>query len=172
MLKTDANTRLGPALVTAATGAELELQVEGETVKALNALAMPYMPRVGDIVLAIGQDDGHYVIGVLQTTGDMRLAFPAGVHFHAPRGRVEFTSGEEIELQAPSVRVQSGKLELVARTISEKFVNAFRCVKELSQLRAGRARTMVDGMNYQRAERQAIRARKDVRVDGNQIHLG
>src|SRR5919108_5761414 len=99
MLKVESSTRLGPALVTAAHGGSLELQMEGETVSALNALAMPYMPRVGDIVLAIGQESGHYVIGVLQTQGDMRLCFPAGVQFHAPRGKFEFTSGEEIELQ-------------------------------------------------------------------------
>jgi hypothetical protein len=172
MLETAQSVSLTPVLVRDAKGAHLTVLLDGLEVQAVNALAFPYQPSPGDVVLLIAQEDARYVIGVLQAQGDMTLNFPAGVHLRAPRGSVQITSGVSLEMQAPDVQVTAGRWNLLARTLKESATNAYRWVKELASLKAGRQRTMVEGANYERAERRIIKAKKDVRVDGDRIHLG
>jgi hypothetical protein len=172
MLQTSQSVNLGPATVVSVEGATIRVLHDGKEVEALNALAFPYQPRRGDVVLLISQDSGCFVIGVLQATGDVNLTFPANVHFHAPKGNVQFTSGTGIEMQAPEVKVTAGAWTVLAKTLTEKVTNAFRWVKDLASLRAGRQRNLVEGASYERAERRVIKAKKDVRVNGNRIHLG
>ncbi|MBK8207961.1 MAG: DUF3540 domain-containing protein [Planctomycetes bacterium] len=170
MTETMQGTKLGPALVRKVEGAEVTVLREGIESSAQNALAFPYAPQAGDVVLVIG-DAPAYIIGVLHAQGDMSLHFPANVHFHA-RGGFQFSSGERVEMQAPEVKVTAGKYELVARTLSEKVTNAMRWVKDLASLKAGRRKVQVDGANIERAERHILKAKKDVRLNGERIHLG
>lgn len=163
---------LGPALVLGIEGTRLRVQREGREVDAVNALAFPYRPVAGDMVLVIAQDDARYVIGVLQGRGDSAFTFPADVSLRAPHGSITLGAGRGIELQAPTVKVTAGRLELLARTAVEKFTQAARWVKELFQLRAGRTHTVVQGDAFERAQARHIRAAKDVRVNGERIHLG
>jgi hypothetical protein len=172
MLDTTTNTRLAPAIVKSASGASLTVLFEGADVAATNAMAFPYTPSEGDTVLVIGQEDAHYVIGVLHARGDMTLAFPANVRFTAPRGGMLFTAAQPIEIQSPEVKVSAGTWTVIAKTLTEKVHSAFRWVKDLASLKAGRQRTQVEGASYERAERRIIKAKKDVRVNGERIHLG
>lgn len=170
MIETMQSNKLGPATVLRTQGARLRVLRDGHEVEALNALAFPYAPGQGDVVLVIGEEPA-YVIGVLQAQGDMKLQFPANVHMHA-RGAFQFSSGESIELQAPEAKVTAGKWEVVARTLSEKVHNAVRWVKDLASLKAGRRKVSVEGANIERAERHLLKAKKEVRVNGERIHLG
>ncbi|MCC6464561.1 MAG: DUF3540 domain-containing protein [Planctomycetes bacterium] len=169
---TIAAPRLGPALVLAIEGPRLRVQHEGREAAAVNALAFPYRPAAGDMVLVIAQDEALYVIGVLQGRGDSAFSFPADVSLNAPHGSITLAAGRGIELQAPQVKVTAGRLELLARHAVEKFGQAARWVKELFQLRAGRTHTVVQGDAYERANARHIRAAKDVSVNGERIHLG
>lgn len=172
MLNTSLTARLGPAIVLEVNGARVKVLFEGNEVEAVNALAFPFGPKQGDHLLVIGQEEGFYVIGVLHAQGDMTLTFPGNVRFHTPRGGVLFSAQQPIELQAPEVKVSAGKWTVVAQTLSEKVTSAFRWVKDLASLKAGRQRNHVEGACYERAERRVIKAKKDVRVNGDRIHLG
>lgn len=170
MIETMQSVKPGPATVLRTQGARLRVLRDGRELEALNALAFPYAPGQGDVVLVIGEEPA-YVIGVLQAQGDMKLQFPANVHMHA-KGAFQFSSGERIELQAPEAKVTAGKWEVVARTLSEKVHNAVRWVKDLASLKAGRRKVSVEGANIERAERHLLKAKKEVRVNGERIHLG
>lgn len=172
MIDTTATTALGPAIVRDVKGANIVALMDGREIEAINAMAFPYTPKPGDVVLTIGQQDKHYVIGVLQAQGDVTMTFPAGVHMRAPKGGFQFSSGEGIEMQAPEVKVTAGKWTVLARTLTEKVTDSMRWVANLAQLKAGRKRTLVDGKDYERSERKIVKAKKDVRVNGERIHLG
>lgn len=186
MIQTDASTKIGPAVVASLEDGRVIATFEGEQVSAINAIAFPWTPNPGDVVLLIAQADSqeraagqptglppqHYIIGVLQTRGDFTMTFPANVNFSAPRGDISFHSGRTIDVHGAEVKVTGGKITLLAKTMTEKFSNAFRWVSDMVQLKAGRSRTLVEGASYERCERRVIKARKDVRVNGNRIHLG
>jgi hypothetical protein len=172
MLQTSESVHLGPATVTGTRGPEVEVVCNGREISALNALAFPYQPQRGDVVLLVAQEERSYVIGVLSAQGDMSLNFPGNVHFRAPKGSVQFTSGTGIEMQAPEVKVTARAYTVLAKTLTEKVTSAFRWVKDIASLKAGRQRTHVEGASYERAERRVIKAKKDVRVNGDRIHLG
>ena len=172
MIDTANATNLGPAIVREVRGAQMTVLIDGIEHVATNAMAFPYTPRVNDVLLMIGQEDKHYAIGVLQAQGDMTLTFPADVNFRAPKGSFNFSSGEAIDMHAPEVKVTAGKWTVVARTLSEKVTNALRWVTELAQLKAGRRRTLVEGKDYERSERKILKSKKDVRLNGERIHLG
>jgi hypothetical protein len=164
------DTKLGPGVVQTATATGMTVLLDGIEVAATSAMALPYVPQPGDVVLVIGQHE-HYVIGLIKAQGDCTLRFPANVHVHA-RGGIQLTSGERVEMQAPEVKVAAGKWEVVARTLSEKVHSAMRWVRDLSTLKAGRRRVQVQGVNIERAERHLFTAQKDVRVNGHRIHIG
>lgn len=172
MLATETTTSLGPAVVLGAEGRRLQLVFEEETVWADNALAFPYQPAEGDVVLATGREGAFYVIGLLQPKGEVTLHFPGDVRFSAAQGRIVFDSGRGLELNAPQIRVHSGKFELFAETLVERLGNVYRKVKGLLQTCAGRRRTVVEGTSYEQAERAVLLADKDVKIDGEKIHLG
>ncbi|MCB9893601.1 MAG: DUF3540 domain-containing protein [Planctomycetes bacterium] len=172
MIQTDAATRLGPGTVTSVEEGRAVVQFEGLSVSAINAIAFPWTPAVGDVVLLIAQEDAHYIIGVLQTRGDFTMTFPANVNLRAPKGSINLHSGQEIDMHAGEVKVTGGKITLLARTMTEKFGNAFRWVTDLVQVKSGRSRNLVAGASYERCERRVIKAKKDVRVNGERIHLG
>jgi len=68
-LSLDHGTYLGPARVRQLAGNRVQLEFPDELPWALLALAFPYEPAPGDIVLAAGQGHTWYVIGVLQGAG-------------------------------------------------------------------------------------------------------
>lgn len=171
MMETLNETRVSPAIVREVVGPSVKALADGVEVEALNAMAFPYTPKAGDVVLLISGHDRHYIIGVLETSGDATLQFPAGLHIHA-RGGVQVSSGERVEMHAPEVKVTAGVWQVVARTLKERVENAARWVKNLATLRAGRRTVKVEGANVERAESHLLRAKKDVRVNGDRIHLG
>ncbi len=54
----------------------------------------------------------------------------------------------------------------------ERARNVYRSVKELTQLRTGRLRTLVEGTSWMLAGRVAHRATTDYKIDAEKIHLG
>lgn len=170
MIELMQETKLGPGVVQKADAAGMVVLLDGVEVAARNAMAFPYAPQSGDVVLVIGGKE-CYVIGLLKARGDYTLRFPANVHFHATGG-IQLTSGERVEMQAPAVKVVAGKWEVVARTLSERVHSAMRWVRDVATLKAGRRKVQVEGANVERAERHLITAKKDVRVNGNRIHIG
>jgi hypothetical protein len=166
------STYLGPARVHRVTGSQIQLEFPDELPWATLALAYPYRPAVGDTVLAAGQGQNWYVIGVLQGTGKTTLMVPGDFEVLAPKGRINLIAGKGFCVKSPDVKITAGNLELVAKRISEHFSDATRWVKNAWKIRAGRVRTEAEADYQVKARRIIERAEEDVRIDGEKIHLG
>ena len=168
----DQGTYLGPARVCEVAGNRVRLEFPDALPWATLALACPYQPVVGDTVLAAGQGQNWYVIGMLQGTGKTRFLVPGDFEVLAPKGRIRLIAGRGIQVKSAEVKITAGKLELVARRIIEHFTDATRWIKDTWNLRAGRSRTEIETDYQVKAKRIDARAEHDVRIDGDKIHLG
>lgn len=165
-------TRLEPATVLTLAGTRVQLELPDELVWAVLALAYPYQPARGDRVLAIGQGEAWYVIGVLRGSGSTSLTLPGDLTIRTPAGSIELISARGVRIKSPRVRIATEKLELLAESVLERFARATRWVKETLHVRAGRLRTRVEGTHDLGAGRILERAEDDVKIDGRKIHLG
>jgi len=164
-------TAVRPAHVIAIDGERLLLQMPEHQCWASLALAYPYAPQVGDVLLAIGDDDDVYVIGVIQGRGKTRFEAPGDLEI-AARGKLDLHGELGVTLRGPSIEVQADKLELVARQAFERFVDVYRFAKGVVQNSAARVRTLVSGTYTVQAEQVVVQADKDVKIDGEHINLG
>lgn len=174
MLHQETGLRLGPATVRRVSGRRLLLRRADDAAEewAELALAFPYLPVPDDVVLAVGQDDRVYVIGVLQGRGPSVMTFPGDVTLSAPQGAVRIDAGKGVTMSAPAIEMRADEVEIEAKTLSQRIESAYQWVKDLLQVRAGRTRTVVDGTAHQLAERTFIRSEKETKVDGEKIYLG
>jgi hypothetical protein len=174
MLQQETGLYLGPATVTRALGrrALVRRPERIEESWAELALAFPYQPAPGDLVLVAAQEERSYVIGVLQGRGPSVLSFPGDVTLSAPQGSIQLDAGKTLALSAPEVEIRAERVDVEAKTMSQRLENAFQWVKDLLQVRAGRSRAVVDGTHHQLAERTFIRSEKETKVDGEKIYLG
>jgi hypothetical protein len=173
MLQQETGLHLGPATVSRTAGRRVQLRREGQEAEewAELALAFPYQPAPGDVVLVVAQERA-YVIGVLQGRGPSVLAFPGDVTLSAPKGAVHIDAAKGVTVNAPAVEMRAETIEFEATTLTQRIESAFQWVKDLLQVRAGRSRTVVDGTSHQLAERTFIRSEKETKVDGEKIYLG
>src|SRR5262245_57478518 len=106
--------RLGPATVVDAAPGALRIELEnGSQVDALMALAFPYEPARGDVVLSIGEDGRYYVIGVLRGHGRSSLQLPGDVELRAD-GVLRLAGERGVEIAAPELSLAGEKLQVVA----------------------------------------------------------
>lgn len=164
---------LGPAEVTAVRPQEVDLLLpNGARVTALMALGYRYEPSVEDVVLAIGNPSGHYVIGVLRGTGKTVFAAPGDVEVRAVDGVLRLTGDRGVELDGPDVSVRAGKLQMIADAVSETFTSLRQHVRELFSVRAGTTHKVVDGAAYSQAKSATLLTEGKVAINGKEIHLG
>ncbi|MFT3767998.1 MAG: DUF3540 domain-containing protein [Minicystis sp.] len=164
---------LGPAHVIAVRGAAIEVEIRGgERAEATMALAFPYAPEVGDVLLVIGKDDEHYVIGVIHGKGQTSLSFPGAVDLRAQGGPLTLSSDQGVSIQGPAVEVQAGKLEVYAGAVVQKFTSLYQRVREMLSVRAKQAHTIVDEQSLLTAKTAAIVTEEAMNINGSEIHLG
>jgi len=172
LLDLDQQTRLSPARILRIEGTRVQIEFPDEFVWATVALAYPYEPAINDTVLAIGQREAWYVIGVIQGSGRTSLTVPGDLAIRAPNGSIELNAARGVKIKSPAVQIVAGKLDVFAHAVMERFASATRWVKETFQIRAGRQRTQVEGSYTVKADRIVERAEGDVKIDGDQIKLG
>lgn len=172
MLALDQATYLGAATVLHAAAGRMKLELPDEHAWALSALAFPYQPMVGDVVLAAGRAGQWYVIGVLKGGGATTLLVPGDLTLAAPHGQIKIAAAQGVEIRGPKIKLRAGRLDLIANSLSQRFQRATQWVKETLQVRVGRLRTRVDSSLDVSAERIRQRAKDDVKIDGKTIHLG
>lgn len=172
LLAVDPGTFLGPARVCQVAGNLVQLEFSDELTWATMALAYPYKPAVGDTVLVVGQNQNWYVIGVLDGKGITTFSVPGDFEVCAPRGRINLIAGKGIQVKSPEVKITAGKLELVARRVSECFTEAARIVTGTWRIRAARVHNEIEGEYLVKAGRIIERAEQEVKIDGDKIHLG
>src|SRR5262249_15196091 len=105
MLLDLATTYLGPARVLQAADNQLLLDLPEGRAWGQTALAYPYQPQAGDTVLAVGQEDQWYVIGVLEGKGVASFTAPADLRFLAPRGKIEMVSADGVHICSTAVQI-------------------------------------------------------------------
>lgn len=173
---TSAPTYLGPARVTGRTATHVEIELpDGRRASATPALAFTYEPAVEDTVLVIARtaegEGDHYVIGVIATTGRGVVSFPGDLEVRAG-GRLRLAAGDEVEIAGREMRVNVGKLELVARAVTQRFDTLKQRVTELLSVHAGTSQTVVDGTSHLRAKNASMLTEEKVTINGKAIHLG
>lgn len=169
-----APVQLGPAEVVEAGPTRLVVRLEddGALVTAELALNNGYEAAVGDLVLLIGAGERHYVIGVLRSSGTMRLAFQGNVDLAAIGGVLRL-SGDAVEVEAPEMRMVIGrKLTVLAETVVEKMGALHQHVTGLLSARAGQSHTVIDGSSYQQSKEATVLASDRMTINGKKIHLG
>jgi len=174
MLQQETGLYLGPATVSRAVGRRVLLRRPDQDAEAWAelALAFPYLPAEGDVVLTAAQEDRAYVIGVLQGRGPSVLAFPGDVTLTAPQGSIHLDAGKAVTMSAPSLELKADAVEVEARTLVQRLESAFHWVKDLFESKTGRTRLVTEGTHFQVAERTFIRSEKESKIDGEKIYLG
>jgi hypothetical protein len=81
-------------------------------------------------------------------------------------------SGRELNVRAASARWIVGRMETLAGTLMEKARNSYRTVEQLSQLKTGRMRTLVDQTFQFKSRKAFLKSEEDFKIKGEKIHLG
>jgi hypothetical protein len=163
---------LGPAEVVDA-GPPLTVRLpSGPVVEAAMALALPYEPAAGDVLLVIGKGDAHYVIGVLHGRGRTALELHGDVDLRATNGKLRLRGDEGVELLGPELEIRTGRLDVIAGAVKQRFASLTQRVAKLLSVRAGEAHTVVEGAQVTQAESAAILTEGTMTLNGKQIHLG
>jgi hypothetical protein len=167
----EAGLYVGPASVRSVEGGTVKLALPSGAADAELAVAFPYAPQRGDIVLVLATAESAYIIGVLKAIGPTRLDLPGDVVVRAG-GRLRLAAGDAVEIESPDVRIRADRVETTARAVFERVKDAYRWAQDVVQTTAGRVRTLVSGTATLQAERIVETATKDVKIDGERINLG
>lgn len=164
---------LGPAEVTRVSAGSVEATLPGGgAITARMALAVPYQPVIGDVLLVIGKGEDHYVIGVLRGRGQTRLALQGDVDLHATDGTLRLSADKGVRISGPEVAIETRRLGVVAGTLVEHLSSVVRRVTGLLSVQAGDAHTIADGTILQQSKNASILTEETVAVNGRQVHLG
>lgn len=170
MLDTSLGARLCTGRIRSVQPDGVLVSLEDADVRARVAVPL-YQPAAEDEVLIARQDADCFVIGVLRIAGTAVLLAPGPLKVRAS-GALDFVSATQARVAAPRVSLEASTLQVVARSMAERFEQARRWVRDCFQLRAGRVRTDVDGACETQAGRIVQRADRDVKIDGESIDLG
>lgn len=199
------------ARVSRAEREALRVTAGGGEYRARRAASCLLAPALGDLVMVATSARGDcWILAVLEraeeggTTleveGDLNLRARGGAVSVAADEGVRVTSGAEVSLVAPAVRVAAdavrgvfetmallgaaveidagrvraaaGVVDTVVERISTKAQRVYRVVEEFEQVRAGRLDWLARTVLSLRSEHAVISAKQLVKVDGDQIHLG
>ncbi|HSN97889.1 MAG TPA: DUF3540 domain-containing protein [Candidatus Nanopelagicales bacterium] len=164
---------LGPATVIRASPVGVEVRLpDGAAHRAELALAFLYEPAEGDVVLVIGQESGHYVIGVLHGTGRASLNLPGDVDLRAVGGVLRLAGDKGVEIAAPELSVQVSRVRMIADSVVQRFATLRQRVTELLSVHAAESHTLVDGAAHTQAKSATILTEEKTTINGKTIHLG
>jgi hypothetical protein len=164
---------LGPAEVVAVDAARVHVELPGgPVVRAEMALALPYHPVVGDLLLVIGKGGESYVIGVLHGAGRTALTLQGDVDLHAANGKLRLSGDQGLELRGPEIDVQCSKLSMIAGAALQRFSSLCQRVTDLWSTHAGEAHTVVDGGSLTQAKTAAVLTEGVMTINGKEVHLG
>jgi hypothetical protein len=164
---------LGPGDVVAILPHEVEVEIRGgQRARAQMALSIPYEPCVGDVLLVIGKDDEHYVIGVLHGSGKTSLSFKGAVDLKATGGPLTLSSDQGVTIHGPEMEIQTGKLQVFAGAMVEKLGSLYQRVRGALNVHADKTHTVVDDASFMTAKNASIVTEETMSINGNEIHLG
>jgi hypothetical protein len=172
----DGELYLGPARVSAMAAdgtVRVALPADpGIERTATMAMALPYRPAPGDLLLVIGRAEGWYAIGVLSGHGTTSLTAHGDLEIAAPNGRLDLSAGHAVRLAAPRIDAVARRFQLAADRVIERCQQATRWVAGLLDVRARQSTMVVDEAHMVKAQSVLVRADSQVNLDGEQVHLG
>jgi hypothetical protein len=172
--------------VVAALGDEVRVRSERGEEQARRAVSCLVSPAPGDEVLLACVPDGRlFILAVLERTdresteigvsGQLRIR-AAEIDVSASRGNLVFGTltalAGALVARTEKARFFAGSLDTVCDRLSQTVQRCYRKVAELDVLRAGRLDYRAEQEICLRAENVLAGARKLVKVDGEQIHIG
>lgn len=80
--------------------------------------------------------------------------------------------GSEFIAKTAHVQLLARKIETTAKTIVDKAENTYRTIKQLSYLKAGRKRTIVESTYHLKTRKANLKSDEDFKIKGEKIHLG
>lgn len=164
---------LGPGHVIVAKPHELEVEIRGEErVTATMALAFPYAPVEGDVLLVIGKDREYYVIGVIHGRGRAGLSFQGSVDIRAEGGTLTLESDQGVAIRGPDLSIEAGKMQVFAGTVVEKLGSLYQRVRGALNVRAKETHTIVDERSLLTAKNASVVTEETMSINGREIHIG
>ncbi len=182
------------ATVTAVIGDQVRVRTLRGEANARRAVSCLLAPLPRDEVLLAGTPDGRlFVLAVLERAdrasteisvpGELRLRAEESVSIasakfsvRAAEGRMVFGSlaalAGSLLAQVESARFVAESVESICQRLFQTAKRCYRKVAELDQLRAGRVDYRAEQEICLRGENVLAGARKLVKVDGEQIHIG
>jgi len=145
---------------------EREIAIHGQAVR----ITSPATVRLG-ITDAIGKIRSALTLDPRR----MKLSSPE-VGILAERGDFAVDeaiyTGSHLLGKIGCAKLIADKLETMAVSVIEKARNVYRTVEQLSQLKAGRVRTLVASTFYFRTRKAFIHSEEDYKIKAEKIHLG
>jgi hypothetical protein len=80
--------------------------------------------------------------------------------------------GQRLSATLQQIKSVVKRSESVAETLIEKAKNSYRSVEALSQLSAGRVRSVINGTYELKSKNAFLKSDEDFKIDGEKIHLG
>jgi hypothetical protein len=81
-------------------------------------------------------------------------------------------AGRKLLGRIKDIQLIARKMESAAETIMAKAKNVYQTISELSQLKAGRQRTLIDQTVHMKARKTIFKSETDFKVKAEKIHLG
>jgi len=114
----------------------------------------------------------------VKAKGNLELCTEDGDIFLSSANSVRIR-GDSIEINSKKLNANIGyvrfvfdRMETVVNTLIEQAKNVYRNVTQLTQLRTGRMRTLVDETYQFKANKAFMKAEDDFKIKGEKIHLG
>lgn len=164
---------------------------EGGLVRAPCARSCLAEPQLGDRVLVTAEGDEAYILAILAGPGEVRIAVEGGLTIAAGRqlsleSPQIVTRAEEADFRIARLKVSSLRLEAtfehakmtverlhaLATDLLAEIGNSVRRVAGLEQVSAGQLDHRAKDTASLHARFTSVTADKDVRIDGDQIHMG
>ena len=105
----------------------------------------------------------------------MRLSSPnVGINAQCGEIKIDETvySGKKFSAKVEFSKLVIGRMETVARTVIQKAKNVYETVEQLSQLKTGRLRTLVQSTYHLKSKKSFLKSEQDFKVRAEKIHLG
>jgi len=164
---------LGPARVLGVRGLMPEVELpDGRVTVAQMALAFPYNFAKGDRLLVVRKDEDTYVIGVLETQGQIALRFQGNVKLHAVGGTLELAGDEGLALRSPEVAVHARKMKSFVESMVQKCGDFVQTVRDTLHIQAGEKHEHIAGSSQLQADAHSVLTKGVVTINGKEVHLG
>jgi hypothetical protein len=143
-----------------------EIAIHGQAVRITSpaAIRLGITDAIGKICSALtlhprGMKLSSPEVGILAERGD--FAVDEAVY-----------TGSSLLGKIGCAKLIADKLETMAESVFEKARNVYRTVEQLSQLKAGRVRTLVASTYFFRTRKAFIHSDEDYKIKAEKIHLG